>query len=198
VAIIPAPTPLPPDALLLGLMSDASYTDDFNTLNVVGEVRNDSTLDVGEINVIVSFYDASGSFIYEARSETMLKSLTPGQRSPFLLSLERPEGMNNYSIKAVGRPIPSQLTPQLAVVSTKRYEDSIGFYHVEGVIRNNGSIAAKQAKVVVTLYGRGGGVINVGFAYPEPAQLGPGEQAAFDVRFTYFPKVVDQAVVVGE
>jgi hypothetical protein len=198
VAIIPAPTPLPPDALLLGLMSDASYTDDFNTLSVAGEIRNDSNLDVGEISVIASFYDASGNFIHEARSAAMLKSLAPGQRSPFLLNLDRPAGMSNYSIKAVGRPIPASLSPQINIVSMKRYEDTIGFYHVEGVIQNAGSIPVDQARVIVTLYARGGAVINVGFAYPNPTRLHPGDRATFDVKFTYFPKVVDQSVVVAE
>jgi hypothetical protein len=163
---------------------------------VVGEVRNDSNLDVGDITVIISFYDATGSFISETRGQTMLKTLAPGQRSPFLLSLTRPGGMSNYSIKAVGRPVPPQLNPQISVVKNRAYEDDIGFYHVTGTIQNVGSVIVPQAKVVVTLYGRGGGVINVGFAYPSPAQLKPGVQAAFDVTFTYFPKILSHNIVV--
>jgi len=195
-AIIPAPTPLPADALLLGLISDASYTDEFNTLNVVGEVRNDSNLDVGEVTVVVSFYDTTGNFLSEARDQTMLDHLQPGERSPFLLNLTRPVGMSNYSIKAVGRPVPPQLTSQVAVVQSKAYQDDIGFYHVTGIIENTGSILVQRAKVVVTLYGRGGGVINVGFDYPTPARLAPAERAAFDVKFTYFPHVLEHRIDV--
>jgi hypothetical protein len=196
VAIIPAPTPLPSDALLLGLMSDASYTDAFNTLYIVGEVRNDSNLDVGNGSILVSFYDDAGSFISEARGQTTLDHLTPGQRSPFLLSLPRPPGMSNYSIKAVGQPVPLELTSQIAVVQRKAYQDDVGFYHVEGTIENVGTVPVNQAKVVVTLYGRDGGVINVGFDYPVPARLNSGDRAAFDVKFTYFPKVLNNSVIV--
>lgn len=196
VAIIPAPTPLPSDALLLGLMSEASYIDAFNTLYVVGEVRNDSNMNVGEGSILVSFYDDAGNFISEARSQTTLDHLTPGQRSPFLLTLPRPPGMSNYSIKAVGRPVPLELTSQIAVVQRKAYQDDVGFYHVEGTIENVGTVPVNQAKVVVTLYGRDGGVINVGFDYPVPARLNSGDRAVFDVKFTYFPKVLNNGVIV--
>ena len=196
VAIIPAPTPLPPDALLLGLMSDTSYTDEFNTLNIIGEVRNDSTLNVGKITVIVSVYDSTGSFISEARGETMLDNLAPGQRSPFLLSLPRPAGMNNYSIKAVGRPVPPELASQVTVKQSRAYEDVAGFYHVKGIIENSGSVLVQQPRVIVILYGRGDGIINVGFDQLLQSRLEPSEQAEFDVRFTYFPKVVTHRVVV--
>ena len=196
VAVIPAPTPLPPDALLLGLMSDASYTDGFDTLNVVGEVINDSNLDVGKVTIIVTFYDVAGSFIHEAQGKTLVDNLLPGERAPFLLSLPRPAGMSNYSVKAVGRPTPPRLKPQLALLSNKRYEDDAGFFHVTGQIKNTGSVAVDQAKAVVTLYGRGGGVINVGFAYPQPATLAPGQTATFNVSFTYFPKFLDHHVTI--
>lgn len=196
MAIIPAPTPLPPDALLLGIMSDASYTDKFDILNVVGEVRNDSNLDVGDISVVVSFYNATGSFISETSGKAMLDNLPPGERAPFLLSLTRPAGMSNYSIKAVGRPVPPQLNPQVSIVGSKAYEDNIGFYHVTGTLKNTGSVVIPRAKVIVTLYGRGGGVINVNFAYPVPAQLKPGDLASFDVSFTYFPKILNHVIAV--
>jgi hypothetical protein len=180
-------------------MSEASYTDEFNTLNVVGEVRNDSNLDVSQVSVIVSFYDGTGAFLGEVRGSTLLESLTPGQRAPFHLSLDRPAGMSNYSVKVVGRPTNLLLGPELTVRDTRAYEDDVGFYHVRGVVQNNGSVSSPNTKVVVTLYGRGGGVINTGFAYLEPSQLAPGEEAAFDIRFTHFPKVLNHRVdVVSE
>ena len=39
--VVAAPTALPPDAVLLGLVSDNNFTDEFNTLTIVGEVRNE-------------------------------------------------------------------------------------------------------------------------------------------------------------
>ena len=195
VTIIPAPTPLPPDALLLGLVSDNSYIDELNTIHIVGQIRNDSNLDVGHMTVIASFFDDAGNFLDEAQSPALLDRLTPGQRSPFILSVPFPADMADYSIKAVGRPVAPELSSQLSVVQSKAYEDNVGFYHVEGLIENLGTVPVNQASVVVTLYSRGGEVLNVGFD-PVSFRLEPGARAEFDVRFTYFPKVVDREIIV--
>ncbi len=196
MTIIPAPTPLPPDALLLGLMSDTSFTDGVGTLHVLGELRNDSNVDVGEMSVTVSFYDAAGDFLMEITGRPLAKTLAPGGRAPFSIETAPPVGWHNYSVKAVGRPIPAILQPQTALVSVSAAEDAVGFYHVSGSVKNMGNTVLKRPKVVVTLYGRGGGVINVGFAYLQPRQLDPGEIAGFDVTFTYFPNVLDYQLVV--
>ncbi|GAB4411685.1 MAG: hypothetical protein Fur0044_05780 [Anaerolineae bacterium] len=196
--VAPAPTALPADAILLGLLSDNSYTDEFNTLHVVGEVRNDSNLDVGQSDIAITFYDGAGAAIGTANGQTILEVIPPGEISPFLITLSRPEGMDSYSVRAVARPVKPELTPQLAVIQVKRFEDEAGFFHVKGVIENSGSLTAKRAKVVAVIYGRGGAVINVGFTYLNPPTLAPGERASYEVIFTYFPKYVDQKVIPFE
>jgi|GEM_PF-918822 len=196
--VAPAPTALPADAVLLGLLSDNSYTDEFNTLHVVGEVRNDSNLDVGQTNIAITFYDGAGAVIGTANGQTILEVIPPGEISPFLITLSRPEGMESYSVRAVARPVKPELTPQLSVIQVKRFEDEAGFFHVKGVIENSGSITARRAKVVAVIYGRGGAVINVGFTYLNPPVLAPGERASYEVIFTYFPKYVDQKVIPFE
>lgn len=196
--VAPAPTALPPDAVLLGLLSDNSFTDEFNTLNIVGEVRNDSNLDVGQTDIAITFYDATGAVVGTASGETMLEVIPPGEVSPFLITLSHPLGMVSYSVRAVARPVTPKLSPQLSVVEVKRYEDEAGFFHVKGVVANTGSVMAKRAKVVAVIYGRGGGVINVGFTYLSPPTLAPGERAGYEVIFTYFPKYVSQKVIPFE
>lgn len=193
-----APTPLPADAILLGLLSDNSFADEFNTLNIVGEVRNDSNLDVGQTDIAVTFYDAAGAVVGTANGQTILDTIPPGGISPFLISLSRPPGMDSYSLRAVARPAKPKLNAQLSVIQVKRFEDDAGFFHIQGVIENSGSVVAKRAKVVAIIYGRGGGVINVGFTYVSPPTLAPGERANYEVILTYFPKYVSQKVIPFE
>ena len=197
VRITPAPTPLPPDTIILGLLSASDYADELdNTLTIVGEVRNDSQLDVGETIVTATFYGTDGQVIGEASGSTMLHSLAPGIRSPFIISLSRPAGLADYSMRATGRPI--NLTASeagLKVVNTRRFEDKTGFYHVAGVIENASGRRVQGARVIVTLYDRGGNVVNVGFAYPQPASLSPSDRADFDITFTYYPKVFSHLAV---
>jgi hypothetical protein len=201
IRVTPAPTPLPPDTIILGLLSATDYADDVdNTLTIVGEVRNDSHLDVGHAIVTATFYGTDNQVVSEVSGPTMLHTLAPGVRTPFIITLPRPTGVANYSLRATGRPVTLASTDaELAVVNTRRFEDNSGFYHVAGVIENQGTRRVEQARVIVTLYDRGGRVVNVGFAYPQPSSLAPGVRADFDVAFTYYPKVFSHlAIAVGD
>jgi hypothetical protein len=198
VDIAPVPTALPPDAVLLGLVSDNNFTDNFNTLTITGEVRNDSNLDVGHTDITVTFYDTTGSIISTATGETLLDILPPGETSPFLITLTQPEGLASYSLRAVARPVTPKLSAQLAVVEVRRFEDEAGFFHVKGIIENIGSTVAKRTKVAAIIYGRDRRVINVGFTYVTPPTLAPGKQAAYDVIFTYYPRYLTQRVIPFE
>jgi hypothetical protein len=193
-----APTPLPPDAVLLGLLSDNNFTDNFNTLTIAGEVRNDSALDVGRTNIAVTFYDATGTVIGTASGETILDVLPSGAISPFIITLTRPAGMASYSLRAVARPVEPVLSKQLSVIEQRRFEDDAGFLHLKGVVKNVGSSVSKRTKVVAVIYGRDGRVINVGFAYVHPPTLAPGEEATYDVSFTYYPRFYTQTVIPFE
>jgi hypothetical protein len=196
--VVPVPTALPPDAVLLGLLSDNSFTDEFNTLNIVGEVRNDSNSNAGQTDIAVTFYDAAGAVVGTANGQTILETIPPGETSPFLITLSQPPGMVSYSLRAVARPATPELNAQLAVVEVKRYEDDTGFFHIRGVVENTGSVVAQRAKVVGVIYGRGGAVINVGFTYLDSPTLAPGERARYEIIFTYFPKYVSQKVIPFE
>jgi hypothetical protein len=201
IRVTPAPTPLPPDTVILGLLSATDYADDVeDTLTIVGEVRNDTRLDVGQTTVTATFYDTNGQIIEEANGATMLGTLAPGIRSPFNITLPRPAGLADYSLRATGRPITLPPTDAgLNIVNTRRFEDSTGFYHIAGVIENQSGRRVEQVRVIVTLYDRAGRVVNVGFAYPQPASLSPNDRADFDVTFTYYPKVFSHlAVAIGD
>jgi hypothetical protein len=201
VRVTPAPTPLPPDTIILGLLSASDYADDVeDTLTIVGEVRNDSHLDVAQAVVTATFYGTDGQVIGEVSGSTILHTLAPGIRSPFIITMPRPAGLANYSMRATGRPVSLTTTrPELNVVNTRRFEDTTGFYHVAGVIENPSDRRVEQARVVVTLYDRAGRVVNVGFAYPQPSSLSPSDRADFDVTFNYYPKVFSHlAIAMGD
>ncbi|MFN8455795.1 MAG: FxLYD domain-containing protein [Anaerolineae bacterium] len=196
--VIPVPTALPPDAVILGLMSDNSFTDDFNTLNIVGEVRNDSPTDVGQAHIAVTFYDSTGVIVGAAEGQTLLEVIPPGETAPFLITVSRPPGFTSYSLRAVGRPAQAKHNAQLAVIQVKRFEDEAGFLRIRGVIQNTGSIVSERTKIVAIIYGRGHNIINLGFTYVEPPTLAPGERANYEVIFTYYPKYVSQKVIPFE
>jgi hypothetical protein len=197
VEVTPAPTPLPPDTVILGMLSASDYVGEVDgQLVIVGEVRNDSHLDVSDATVTATFYDSEGQASGEVVGQTVLKVLAAGARSPFVITMQKPTQEADYSLRATGRPsMSSPGETQLKVVSTRRYEDDAGFYHVSGVIENTGRRRADQVRVVVVLYDRGGNVVNVGIAYPTPTSVARGDRADFDVAFIYYPKVVDHTAM---
>lgn len=196
--IAPEPTALASDAVLLGLVSDNNYTDDFDTLTIAGEVCNDSNQTVGHTNIAVTFYDAAGAVIGTTNGKTLLEALPPGEVSPFVITLSRPVGLASYSLRAVGRPVEPELKAQLEVTEVRRYEDEAGFFHVKGTVENVGTLISKRTRVAAVIYGRDGRVINVGFTYVKPPTLAPGAQAAYDVIFAYYPRYLTQRVIPFE
>jgi hypothetical protein len=200
ITVTPAPTPLPPDTVILGLLSASDHIDEIEGhLIIVGEVRNDSSMSVSDARVSLVLYDAQGVCQGEIEGKPVLSTLAPGERTPFILKVEPPSSEVHYSVRATARAkneMRTSSTSVLHVLSTRRFEDDIGLYHVAGVVANKGVRYIKQARVVVVLYDRGDGVVNVGFGYPRPAVLAPGERAEFDVTFTYYPKVVRHTVLV--
>jgi hypothetical protein len=196
--VVAVPTALPPDAVLLGLVTDNDFTDEFNTLTIVGEIRNDTNLNVGQTAIDVTFYDQTGVVIGAAEGAAMLEVIPPGEKSPFIITLSRPSGFASYSLRAIARPVAAKQTAQLSVVEVRRFEDNAGFFHIKGVVKNVGNVIARRVKVAASIYGRDNGVINIGFTYVDPPVLGPGEQAAYDVIFAYYPRYVTQQVIVFE
>lgn len=197
-SVVAKPTALPADAILLGLISANDFVDEFKTLSIVGELRNDSGVSVGQTDVTVTFYDSAGTVIGAASGKAMLSAIPPGEKSPFIVSLTKPAGFATYSIRAMGRPVRSQQPAQLAVIEVKRYEDEAGFFHIRGIVENVGTTTAKRTKVAASIYGRDNGVINVGFTYVNPPTLKPGERATFDVIFAYYPRYASQQVIAFE
>jgi len=155
-------------------------------------------LNVGQASIAITFYDASGNIIGTTTGGTILEVLSPRQTSPFIITLAKPAGLASYSLQAVARPVEPELKSQLAVVELKRYEDDAGFLRIKGEVKNSGNLVSKRTKVAVVIYGRDGRVINVGFTYVHPPTLAPGQQATYDVSFTYYPRFYTQMVLPFE
>jgi hypothetical protein len=72
----------------------------------------------------------------------------------------------------------------------------VGFYHVTGEVENTGQRTADRVQVIVTLYDKWSKIVNAGFVYSEPKRVRPGEKAAFDCSFNYYPLVKEHAIQV--
>ena len=197
VTISPPPaTPLPADTILLSLMNTTDHVDDLGNVVIVGETRNDSAHNVTDAQVVVTFYNARGEIIQKERTQPLLTLLASHERSPFVLSVPEPPNLWEWSLQAIAHPTQKELPSHLVIKESRAYEDSAGFYHVTGTVRNNGDKRVSLVQVVVTLYDRLGHPINAGFAYTHPYTIGADEDGAFDCTFSYYPRVRNYTVQV--
>jgi hypothetical protein len=190
------PTPVPADTILLGLMSSNDFTDQLGNIVIVGEVRNDASVNATAAEVSATLYNQKGEVIQQQRTRPLVNILKPAQRSPFIISLVRPPDLWEWSLRAIARPTQEKPQEGLTVVKSRAFEDKVGFYHVTGTVLNGGSLTSRLAQVVVTLYDKWGKIVNTGFAYTNPSTIAEGFEASFDCSFSYFPAASSYSVAV--
>jgi hypothetical protein len=190
------PTAVPADTILLGLMSSNDFTDELGNIVIVGEVRNDASVNAAAAEVSATLYNRRGEVIQQPRTKPLLNILKPAQRSPFLISLARPPDLWEWSLRAIARPTQDKPQEGLTVVKSRAFEDKVGFYHVTGTVLNGGSLTSRLAQVVVTLYDKWGKIVNTNFAYTNPSTIAEGFEAGFDCSFNYFPRTDSYLVAV--
>ncbi len=190
------PTPVPADTILLGLMSSNDFTDPLGEIVIVGEVRNDASVNAAAAEVLATFYNQKGEVIRQQRTRPLLNILKPAQRSPFIISLARPDDLWEWSLRAIARPTQEKPQEGLTIVKSRGFADKAGFYHVTGTVLNGGNLTSRLAQVVVTLYDKWGKIVNTGFAYTTPSTIAEGFEATFDCSFSYFPAASSYSAAV--
>ncbi len=164
------------------------------SLYIVGEVRNDTKLNVQFVQITATLYDASGEAVQAKYAYSRLDQLSPGDVSPFLIIFSNPVEWNSYDLNVEWDATPRQ-RPPLKVLSSELYFDDFGAAHVKGKARNPSGETRKYINAVVTLYGPDGEVIGVGSNYTAPNKLDPNQVAFFDVRVSFWKYKPDMSLV---
>lgn len=192
-----APTPTSPalsaKVVVLKSSTFAPY-EGSKSLYIVGEVRNDTKLNVQFVQITATLYDASGEAVQAKYSYSQLDQLSPGDVSPFLIIFSNPVEWNSYDLNVEWDATPRQ-RPLLDVLSSELYFDDFGAAHVKGKVRNPSGETRKYINAVVTLYGPDGEVIGVGSDYTAPNKLDPNQVTLFDVRVSFWKYKPDMSQV---
>ena len=67
------------------------------------------------------------------------------------------------------------------ILSQYSYYDNIGSLHIVGEVLNQAPVTARSVKVIATFYNSNNQVIGTDSGYADPAQLGPGQRAPFEI-----------------
>jgi hypothetical protein len=62
---------------------DSSFGSGENELHVIGEIMNNSSMMIGPVKVIATFYDAAGQIVGSEFTYADINRLAPGQKAPF-------------------------------------------------------------------------------------------------------------------
>lgn len=125
---------------------------------IAGELRNDGIATVGNIAVTASLLDSYGNLMSSISGGTFIKTLRPGEKSAFVLSLaDAKVGSRVASYKldtawnsGVDKP------STLKVSASNGYYDGAGAYHLDGQVSNVGLTKAKDVVVSAALYDKDG------------------------------------------
>jgi hypothetical protein len=190
--LISTPTPTA-EVVVLKSSTFAPY-EGSKSLYIIGEVRNDTNLNVQFVQITATLYDASGEAVQAKYSYTQIDQLSPGDVSPFLIIFSNPVEWSSYDLNVEWNATPRQ-RPPLKVLSSELYFDDFGAAHVKGKARNPSGETRKYINAVVTLYGPDGEVIGVGNGYTAPNKLDPNQVTLFDVRVSFWKYKPDMSRV---
>jgi hypothetical protein len=167
----------PPPATVY-VVSSSTYTDT-NTLNVVGEVINNTSGNVASVRVTCALRNASGDVVRMQYAYTMIDLLAPGQKAPFEMWFYDCPDYASYDITVAYHSTTQPARTGVSVLSNSTYYSGYGLLLTVGEVQNNTTGNVKWIKVVITYYDASGRVTDADYAYVLPNVLGPGQKGAF-------------------
>lgn len=178
----PTATPEPtPSAPPLEILSMSDYVDGIDYLHVVGEIENKSEEPFEFVQVLVTLYDAGGKVVNTDFTYTDLDIVLPGQKAPFGVAIAEYTGTVEYVAQVQGQPANRLPYPDLRVVNTSEFVDSINYWHLVGEVVNEGSRSATFVKIVATLYNDAGEVVGTDFTYADLDTVPAGGRSPFEL-----------------
>lgn len=173
-----------PEVVVLGSIAFVPHKGS-TSVYLVGEVRNDTSLNAEFVKIDASLRDASGEVVYAKHSYADIGILPPGETSPFLVIFSDPPAWTSYDLAVVWNATARQLYPLEILTSTLSLDDDAA-YHVMGKVKNQYDEQCKFIQAYVTLYDANGQVIGTDSSYATPSDLDPGQIAFFDTKIYFW------------
>ena len=174
------------------IQKTSSHIDENNIIHVYGLVKNTSNKAFKNIIVKASFYNSSGQMINEFQRSTDLRTINPGETSPFeilYLDTKTVNDVKNYTLSASGEEAQTKARALRIVSNSSKLDTILGIYYIRGRVVNEGSEGTTNSMIIAPLYDKNGDVILVGRAQTEPVNISSHSEAAFDLPVTAAPQI---------
>ena len=170
----------------------SSSKDRNNIMHVYGLVKNISNKATKNVVVKASFYDSNGKLINEFQRSADLRTINPGEISPFeilYIDTKTVNDVKNYSLSAAGQETQIKTRALRIVSNSSKLDTILGIYYLRGRVVNEGSEDTTNSMIIAPLYDKNGNVIVIGRAQTEPVNISSHSEAAFDLPVTAAPQV---------
>mgnify|MGYP000119240242 CR=1 FL=1 len=188
---VPTPTkqttvpPTDTSALPKGLvvLSHTGFVDQDGSVNIVGQVLNNDSINYQYIEIKATLTDKEGKFLAEESTYVYVDILEPGQKSPFRLTIwEPPANLDKYELAASGTKTNDKPVAGLEFVQVfdqGNKEDNS--WTLIGEVKYTGAQIIESPKIAVTLYDADGNVVDTGFAYAERSLMTKDKISPFEL-----------------
>jgi len=150
------------------ILSHTSFVegDSVRYLMIEGEVKNNLETNA-DVNVTATFYDERGNPLGNATRRAMLKTLRPGQKSPFVIVWplsSSTEVLPMYELTVSYSKVNEESQVALEVLYHTNGTDENGYHIISGRVCNKGNEDAIFVSVICTYYDSAGNVTRISLA----------------------------------
>ncbi len=176
----------------LQIMGVTSYLDENGYYNLVGEVLNSGDDNMENVEIIATYFDASGKVIGTANANTELYIIAKNVATPFnIIPDSNKIQPATYQLVVQGDMTADQPFPGLTIQNTSTSIDDTGCYDITGQVNNASTKPADEVKIIATYYDAAKNVIGTSFVYAKDAEIAVGHISTFDL--SSYPQQINPA-----
>ncbi len=167
----------------LKVMQTNTIFDQSGLVHLFGQIKNISNEPQKDVAIHVTFYDIHGKYIGNASGIASIRSINPGQVSPFeiiFLDKDKSKLFSDYVLNLTSK-IGNQKPESILLSSSKSRADLFGYYYVSGRIFNNGDEAATNVLAIASFFDDKGKIIGLSSAIAEPSNMTSRSIASFTI-----------------
>lgn len=172
-----------PSQVPQGVYVKDNYTvyNEYGYVRVVGEIANFTNKSLTLPKVPINYFDTSNNMFGTSSAYTVQDVLLPNETGCFY-TIEQDNGAFSYiTMEPVSYSTYSYQTYKLAVSNLYSYTDSIGYFHITGMLTNNTGGDIEYGKAIATVYSTEGKVIACDYGYSNADIITNGSSSAFEI-----------------
>lgn len=154
---------------------------EYGYVRVVGEIANFTNNSLTLPKVPINYFDTSNNMFGTSSAYTVQDVLFPNETGCFY-TIEQDNGAFSYiSMEPVSYSTYSYQTYKLVISNLYSYTDSIGYFHITGMLTNNTGGDIEYGKAIATVYSTEGKVIACDSGYSNADIITNGSSSAFEI-----------------